>query len=188
MAKTIRQLYNDEELSEDAVCLNEVPFLTNISERINYVTVGAVDNLKCVTLENELRSIIRAYSVRGFRTEVVQVDIQFKALKDRSIFSVVINAMSRDEHAKKIERYDRVIKKRSTFFHAILPFDSLSRVMVMHLLKTAVLYVDDFVWKKGVSQTLSPLSIVKDAVLDFRLYFLVMHGKFLKTTRAQMTP
>ena len=102
--KTIRKLYNDAELSAEDIHLNDLPFLTSISEGIHYGTVGAADNLKCATLENELKIVISDHYFRGFRAEVVQEDVQFKALKDMNLVGVAINKLSRDEHVKNIEK------------------------------------------------------------------------------------
>ena len=79
---------------------------------MHYGTIGAAENLKHANLENELKTIIRAYSVRGLRVKVVQVNLKLKALKERNLFGVTINAVSRDEHVKNIERCHRVIKER----------------------------------------------------------------------------
>jgi len=63
----------------------------------------------------------------------------------------------------------------------MLPFDVLPRMAVVHLMKTVIFYVNAFVWLKGVSQTLSPLSIVEGTVLDFNLHFKVIFGEFVQT-------
>ena len=112
---------------------------------MQYGTTGDVDNLKCTTLENELKSVIRAYSVREFRSEVVQVEIQFKDLKDSNLFGVEIDVLSRDEHVKNIETHHGVIKDLGRYYCAMLPFDSLPRMIVMNMFKTVVFYVNDFV-------------------------------------------
>ena len=158
---TIRQLHNDEEISVEVMHLNYVPFLTSILEGTHCGNAGAVDNLKCAPLENELKNVIRACSVRGFRAGVIQVDMQFKALKDRNLVSAASNAVSRYEHVKKIERWHRVIKERCRFYCAMLPFDYLPRVMVTHLLKTVVFCINTFAWKKRVSQITPPLAIIE---------------------------
>ena len=38
-----------------------------------------------------------------------------------------------------------------------------------------------FIWSSGVSQILSPLTIVERVVLDYNLYFKVIFGKFVQT-------
>ena len=57
----------------------------------------------------------------------------------------------------------------------------------MHLMNTVVFYVNAFVWLKGVSETLSSLTIVKGKALDFNLHFRVVFGKFLQTHEGTKT-
>ena len=66
---------------------------------------------------------------------MVQVGNKVKALKCSNLVGFAINAVSRDENVKKIERRNRVIEERGKFYRAILPFYSLTRMMVMNLLK-----------------------------------------------------
>jgi len=47
----IKQFYNNIVLSADVMFLNNVPFLTTISEYIYYGTANVVDNLKYLSLE-----------------------------------------------------------------------------------------------------------------------------------------
>ena len=62
------------ELSVDAMFINDVPFLTSISEHIHYGTVGAIDNLTCVSLESEIKKVLRSYAIRGFRCVMISLD------------------------------------------------------------------------------------------------------------------
>jgi len=63
----------------------------------------------------------------------------------------------------------------------MLPFDVLPRIMVIHLLTTVIFYINAFVWRKGVSQYLSPLTILEGVVLDYNLHFQVIFGEYVHT-------
>ena len=91
----VKLYYSDVELEADVLFVNDVPFLTTISRNIHYGTATAVDNLKLVTLEEGLRSVIRSYAVRGFHVVLICVDIQFKGIKDRNRLEVTVNIVSR---------------------------------------------------------------------------------------------
>ena len=77
--------------------LNDVLFLTSVSEGIYYGIVLAVDNLECNTLERDLKHIVRAYSIRGFYVILILVDMQFKPLKDHNKVGTLINTVSKGE-------------------------------------------------------------------------------------------
>jgi hypothetical protein len=178
---TILDYYTDVSLSVDVMHVNQVPFLVSISEHIHYGTIRGLDSMKIPTLEEEINRIIRAYSVRGFNVKYVLVDIQFKAIKDRALLDAIVNIVAKGEHAPVIERFIRVIKERCRCYHAMIPFDDMPRIMVIHLLITVMFYINAFIWKKGVSPFLSPLTILEGVVLDYNLHFQVIFGEYAQT-------
>ena len=133
------------------------------------------------TLEQALLRIFKKYAVRGFNITTIHVDIQFKSLKDRGNLQPSVNVVSRAEHVPEIERLIRVIKERARCYYAMLPYDKIPRMMVIHLLITVVFYINAFVWKNGVSQFLSPTTIVEGLALDYNTHFHVLFGEYLHT-------
>jgi hypothetical protein len=177
----ILNYYSSVTLSIDVMHVNKVPFLISISTNIHYGTIKALDSMKIQVMEQEIERIIKLYAVRGFHVKFILVDIQFKSIKDRGIVSAVVNVVGKGEHVPSIERFIRVIKERCRCYYAMLPFDVLPRLMVIHLLTTVMFYINAFVWKKGVSQYLSPLSILEGVVLDYNLHFNVIFGEYAHT-------
>ena len=108
----IKQFFNNIVLSTDVMFLNDVLFLTTISEYIHYSTANAVDNLKCPSLEYQFKNVVRSYAIREFHIVIIMVDPQFKALKDRNLIGVPFNVASKEEHVHSIERWHRTIKER----------------------------------------------------------------------------
>ena len=178
---TILDYYTDVSISVDVMHVNQVPFLISVSEHIHYGTINGLNSMKIPVLEDEIKRIIRLYSVRGFNVKHILVDIQFKAIKDRGLIDAIVNVVAKGEHAPAIERFIRVIKERCRCYHAMLPFDNLPRIMVIHLLVTVMFYINAFVWKRGVSPFLSPLTILEGVVLDYNLHFQVIFGEYVHT-------
>ena len=181
---TIMEYYKNVELSVDVLHVNRLPFLTSVSKNIHYSTINALDNMKIPTMENVIEKLIRSYSVRGFRIVAVHVDIQFKAIRDRNILGPSINVVSRGEHVPEIERMIRVQKERSRCYYSMLSkvgIYCLPRIMVMHLMRTVNFYINAFVWRRGVSQVLPPMTIVEGIVLDYNKHFHVIFGEYLHT-------
>ena len=125
--------------------MNDVPFLTCVSHNVHCGTMLAADNLKCPTLEHDIRKMIRSYSVRGFNIVLIAVDIKLKILKDLNQTGVKFNIVSKEEHAPTIKRHHRVIEKIFRCCHAILPFKIVPRQMMMHFLKAVVFCITTFV-------------------------------------------
>ena len=80
--------------------INNVLFLTSISNHIHYSTANTLDNMKVATREDSLKNVMRNYAMRGFSMGVIFLDIQFKYVKDRNLLRVTINIVSREEHLK----------------------------------------------------------------------------------------
>jgi hypothetical protein len=137
--------------------------------------------MKIPVLEDEIKRIIRVYSIRGFHIKYILVDIKFKPLKDRGLLDAVVNVVGKGGHAPMIERFIWVVKERCRCYYAMLPFDDLPRIVVIHLLKTVMFYINAFIWKKGVSPFLSPMTILEGVVLDYNLHFQVIFGEYLHT-------
>jgi hypothetical protein len=178
---TILDYYSDITLSVDVMHVNQVPFLISLSDHVHYGTIRALDSMKIPNMEDEIKRIIRLYAVRGFHIKYILVDIQFKAIKDRGNLEAIVNVVGKGEHAPVIERFIRVIKERCRCYYAMLPFDDLPRMMVIHLLVTVMFYINAFIWKKGVSPFLSPLTILEGVVLDYNLHFQVIYGEYAHT-------
>ena len=71
---------------------------------------------------------------------MIVVDTQFESLKDRNLLGIAVNVVSTEEHVSKVERWNRVIKERGRCYCEMLP-----RMMAVHLMKTIVFYINDFV-------------------------------------------
>ena len=75
---------------------------------------------------------------------------------------------------KQIEQYHRVIEEWGRFYYAMLLFNSLPMMMVVHLMITVSFYINDFVWINRFSKVTSLLTIVEGTVLKYNLHFRVM--------------
>ena len=62
-------------LAADMMYVNNILFLTSISSCIHYSTANALDNMKTVTLEDSLKSVMRSYAMRGFKLGVIFFDM-----------------------------------------------------------------------------------------------------------------
>ena len=181
---SIMNHYKDVELSADVLFVNKVPFLATISKHIHYGTIESLPNLKVTTLEDALDRAMRGYSTRGFHIKTINVDMQFKAIDDRNSLPVRINVCSRDEHVPEIERFIRVMKERARCYFAMLrrvEIYTVPKQIIIQLMRTVVFYVNAFVWRKGVSQFLPPVTIVEGLKMDFKKHFHVIPGEYMMT-------
>ena len=176
--------YKNVELSADILFVNRVPFLATISKHIHYGTIDALPDMKIPTLEAALESVLRSYNAGGFHVRIIHMDMQFKPVKDRNNMAVKVNICSREEHVPEIERYIRLIKERARCYYAMLrrvEIYTIPRGMIRQLMRTVVFYINAFVWRKGVSQVLPPITIVEGLKPNFKKHFHVIFGEYMMT-------
>eukprot|EP00536_Pseudo-nitzschia_multiseries_P010625 jgi/Psemu1/203784/e_gw1.332.17.1 len=174
LPRTIEQHYSQIILTIDVMHINRIPMLVTISRNIHYGTVAALPNMKLPQLEAAIVSVIKSYSLRGFHVAVLLLDKQFDGLATGHF-------ISRDEHVPEIERFIRVIKERCRASFAMLPFNKLPKRMIIALAQCTVFYINAFPWPDGVSQELSPLTIVEGRTLLYNLHFQVIFGEYAQT-------
>ena len=82
----------------------KVALLVTVSRDIHYGTVHGLPSIKIPVMEAAIQGIVKSYAVRGFLVKFIFVDLQFKAIKDRSnIRGTIINIVSQYEHVEDIE-------------------------------------------------------------------------------------
>jgi len=145
LLELIKTYYSDVEVGADIMYVNNMPFLTSISKYMHYRAIRAVDNLECAILESDLENVVHYYVVRGFNMVLIVVNNQFRWLKDQNKVGMKINLVSKDEHAKLIKQFHRVLEEWACYYYTIVPFDTLSYRIVVELMTTVVFYINAFI-------------------------------------------
>ena len=65
-------------------------------------------------------------------------------MKDCNLVGALVNVVSKEEYAKKIERFHCLIKERTRCYYAMMPFKYVLRVLIIQLLKIVVFYANAF--------------------------------------------
>ena len=87
--------------------LNNILFLTSISKYIYYRVVSVVDNVMYLSLELEIKNMLRFHTVQGFHIIIIILNAQFKVLKERNLVSIPFNIPSKKEYINNIEKLHR---------------------------------------------------------------------------------
>lgn len=143
-----------------------------------------IENVKIPTMEFIIDKILRAYLLHGFHIVLLQVDIQFRAVKYYTNLDVQVNVVTRSEHVLEIERLIHVHNEHAHCYHAMLlvaDINTIPCMMVMQQIIMVNFYVNSFV------QIFSPLSIVEGIIVDLRKHFYVMES-MCRQSREQQTP
>jgi hypothetical protein len=89
----------------------------------------------------------------------IHADNEFECIRE-NVRPTDMNIVPADSHVGEIERSIRTIKERLRSSVHGLPFKRLPKLMVRELASDAVRCLNQFPWKNGVSDTMSPTGII----------------------------
>lgn len=137
-------------------------FLHTVSRDIQFRTVSHVPDRKHATILQEVLAVIKLYHSRGFRVRDVHVDNEFACIRD-DIYPIHLNVVAADSHVGEVERSIRTVKERLRACVHGLPFKRLPKLLLVHMVSHVIRCLNLFPALHGISDTLSPVSIVTGA-------------------------
>ena len=143
----------------DFLFIQGIAFLHSISRKLGFRTLAQVPNRAKATMLKETRSIINLYHARGFTVNDIHADSEFECIRN-DILPTDMNIVPADSHVGEIERSVRTLKERIRSTVHGLPFKRLPKLMIKELGKHGVQNLNRFPWKNGMSQDVSPNTIV----------------------------
>jgi hypothetical protein len=164
-------------LTADVMFVNSVPFLVSSSRNINLTTIKHVPSRTADKLGLLLHRIINVYARAGFNVRTILMDNEFEKVRDH-VQHTTMNTTASAEHVGDIERRIRVIKERCCGIVCTLPYKSVPRVMLIHLLHHVVLWLNNFPVENGVSLKLSPREIILRHKLDAKHHCRAPFGAY----------
>jgi hypothetical protein len=134
-------------------------FLHIISRKIQHRIVHPVPDRSRGTIIKYLDKVFHLYRSRGFVITDLHTDNEFECIREH-ISPINLNTVAADGHVGEIERSIRTIKERNRSTVHGLPFKRLPRLMVREIVKHSVTCLNQLPATDGVSNTLSPLTIM----------------------------
>lgn len=166
----------------DVMYVNGQAMLVTISRGIKFGTVEGLTNRSIRTLIRAINNVRKLYVTNGFRVVEVLADGEFAHLKDGlAEMGITFNGTAADEHVGDIERYIRTVKERMRSCYAELPFAKIPRRMVIELAKYCVFWLNAFPSQSGISDTISPRTIITRQEVDFNHHCRYEFGQYLHT-------
>jgi hypothetical protein len=90
----------------------------------------------------------------------------------------MVNLESANEHVPEIERRIRVVKERCWATRHSLPFHTIPKLMTIHIVHNDVKLLKFFSTKGGMSDTLSPKTIMSGDTLDYTKHLILHLGQY----------
>ena len=120
-------------------------FSKNIPQHIMFVTGSMIKNRKVKKIEDGMKQVNKIYLQRGFKTTCIHADSKFETLHSEiSDLGISLNCASDKEHVPDIEQSNRTIKKQVWYSLSAMPFKVISKSMIVHLVATAIFWLNDF--------------------------------------------
>ena len=181
MPSALLKLHRDVVLTADIFFVNKIPFFLTLSRKICFTAVNHLANRMIKTIFKAYEEIHQFYLHRGFHITTLLVDGEFAPLQVM-IQSMPggprVNLTSASEHVPEIERRIRVVKERSRSARHSIPFNRIPRLLTIYIVFTSVKLLNHFPTKGGISDTISPRTIMTGETLDFRKHLILQLGQY----------
>jgi hypothetical protein len=122
------------------------------------------------------------YNSRGFKVVECRGDHEFKMARDGlAEMQIMLNTTARDEHVPEIERYNQTVKDCVRLATNMLPFKKLPTRMIIELVKAMVFWLNAFPANDGMSDTISPRTIMTGKKLNNVKHCKLGFGTYVQT-------
>ena len=155
----IAKHHSNVTLCFDFFYVQRLPFIHAISRKVGYQQAVAVSDRTKETMLSFVNKSILEYTTRGFEVVDVHADREFECLRE-SLGNVSLEICGPDEHVPEVERSIRTMKETMRATAHGLPYRRLPKVMITELVAMATRCLNGFPKEDGVSEHMSPHSIV----------------------------
>jgi hypothetical protein len=160
--------------------VNKIHFFLTLSRKICFTAVNHLADRTVLQIFKAFKEMYQYYLQRGFHIKTVHANGEFAPLKsliESMTGGPMVNFASANEHVPEIERRIRVVKERCRATWHSLPYERIPKLMTVHVVLNVVKLLNFFSTKGGVSDTLSPKTIMSGETLDFKKHLSLQIGQ-----------
>jgi hypothetical protein len=163
VTKELFKLHKEVFLKTDIFFVNKIPFFLTLSRNICFTAVNHLADKTVPQIFKAFKEMYQYYLQRGFHITTVHADGEFAPLKtliEAMPSGPMVSLASDNEHVAEIEGRIWVVKERCRSTRHSLPFHTIPKLMTIHIVLNAVKLLIFFQMKGGISDTLSPNTIM----------------------------
>ena len=108
----------------------------------------------------------------------IMADHEFEPLRSEY---PMLNTCARGEHVPEVERYIRTIKDATRSTYRLLPYRTIPRLVLSHLVKNAVFWLNAFPSSDGVSSSHSPRYFLTGRELEYDKHAVLEFGQYVQS-------
>ena len=132
------------------------------SSKINFLTAQLCTSRAKGQIINGLEKVRQTYEARGFKIVAVHGDNEFDMEAVKTFLSpAMVHIYGKDEHDAVSERSIRTVKESSRTMTHSTPYRRVPKIMVIALVGCSILWLNAFPSIGGVSEFMSPSTIVE---------------------------
>jgi hypothetical protein len=179
--KELLKLHKEVFLTTDIFFINNIPLFLTLSRKICFTVVNHLADRTVLQIFKDFKEMYQYYLQRGFHIVTVHAGSEFAPLKtliEAMPGGPMVNLASANEHVPEIERRIRVMKDRCRATRHSLPFHTIPKLMTIHIVLNVVKLLNFFPTKGGVSDTLSPKTIMSGETLDYKKHLSLQLGQY----------
>jgi hypothetical protein len=177
----LTKLHKEVFLTTYIFFVNKIPFFLTLSRKICFTSVNHLADRTVPQIFKAFKEMYQYYLQRGFHIKTVHADGEFAPLKpfiESMPGGPMVNFESANEHVPEFERRIRVVKERCRATWLSLPFERIPKLMTIHIVLNVVKLINVFPTKGGVSDTLSPKTIISGETLDLKKHLSLQIGQY----------
>jgi hypothetical protein len=177
----LMKIHKEVFLTPDIFFVNKIIFLLTLSCKICFTSVNHLVDRTVPQIFKAFKEMYQYYIQRSFHITTVHADDEFAPLNtliESMPGGPMVNLASANEHIPEIERIIRVVKERCRATRHSLPFERIPKLVTIHIVLNVVKLIIFFPTKGGVSDTLSPKTIMSGETLDFKKHLSLQIGQY----------
>jgi hypothetical protein len=177
----LMKLHKEVFLTTDILFVNKIPFFLTLSCKICFTAVNHLGDCTVPQIFKAFKEMYQYYLQRGFHIKTVHADGDFAPLKpliESMPGGPMVNLVSANEHVPQIERRIRLVKERWQATRHSLPFETVPKLVMIHIVLNVVKLLNFFPTKGSVSDTLSPNTIMLVETLGFKKHLSLQIGQY----------
>jgi hypothetical protein len=178
----IHEIYQRVTIAMDIMFVNKLAFFVTISHKLKLGSAEYITDRKEDTIMQCVKRVRSMYKLGGFTLAMVHADKEFEVLRTGlAEESIGLNTASEDEHVGEIERYIRTVKERTRALENTLPFKQFTNRLMIEMVRGSVFWLNSFPAKDGVSDKISPRSMITGETIDYNNHCRIEFGAYVHT-------
>ena len=149
-----------------------------------FSTGSMIKNRKVENIADRITQVHKLYLQRGFNITYMHTDCEFEPLrKEMTALGINLNCVSKKKHVPTIERFIRTVKERVRSVRATMPFNRISKLMIVHLVASDIFWLNAFSPSTpvaGLSDTKGPVQFILGNIVDYKNVCRLQPGEYVQ--------